>query len=39
VQGWELSSEEMEELNSLKDRFKVCGDGFLPIRVFFDDDE
>lgn len=39
VQGWELSSEEMEELSSLEDRFKVCGDGFLPIRVFFDDDE
>ncbi|PSN62096.1 Aldo/keto reductase [Corynespora cassiicola Philippines] len=37
--GWELSEDEMKKLNAVKDRFKACGDGFLPIRVFFDDDE
>ena len=39
LDGWELSAGEMEQLSSLKERFKVCGDGFLPVKVFFDDDE
>jgi len=39
MDGWELDSGEMEKLSSLKGRFKACGDGFLPIRVFFDDTE
>ena len=39
VDGWTLTSEEMKQLDSLPDRFKVCGDGWLPIKVFFGDDE
>jgi len=39
LDGWELTSEEMEKLSNLKDRFKVCGDGWLPVKVFFGDDE
>ena len=39
MDGWELDLGEMEKLNSLKGRFKACGDGFLPICVFFDDAE
>jgi len=39
LDGWELTSEEVEQLSSLKDRFKVCGDGWLPIRVFDKRDE
>jgi hypothetical protein len=34
--GWvELTDEDMSELSSLPDRFKVCGDSRLPIRIFF----
>jgi len=29
----------MKALSSLPDRFKVCGDGWLPVKVFFGDDE
>ena len=36
---WSLSSEEIHELDNLKDRFKVCGDAWLPVKVFFGDDE
>lgn len=39
LDGWSLNDEEMATLNSVKERIKVCDDGFLPIRVFFDDDE
>lgn len=39
LDGWELNEDEMAKLNAVKDRFKACGDGFLPIRVFLDDDE
>lgn len=39
LDGWELTSEEVEKLDNLKDRFKVCGDAWLPIKVFFGDDE
>jgi glycerol 2-dehydrogenase (NADP+) len=39
LDGWELTSEEMEKLSNLNDRFKVCGDGWLPVKVFFGDDE
>ncbi|KAK5143194.1 hypothetical protein LTR04_001968, partial [Oleoguttula sp. CCFEE 6159] len=38
LDGWELSSEEMRQLSSLKERFKVCGDGWLPVKGFFGDD-
>ena len=39
LDGWSLSSEQVRELDSLKDRFKVCGDAWLPVKVFFGDDE
>ena len=34
-----LTDEEMKQLSSLPDRFKVCGDAWLPVKVFFGDDE
>lgn len=39
LDGWSLSDEEMNKLDNLKDRFKVCKDGWLPVKVFFGDDE
>lgn len=39
LDGWSLTEEEMKQLSSLPDRFKVCGDGWLPVKVFFGDDE
>lgn len=39
LDGWSLAEDEMDVLNNIKERIKVCGDGFLPIRVFFFDDE
>ncbi|KAI5858602.1 NADP-dependent oxidoreductase domain-containing protein [Tricharina praecox] len=39
LNGWNLEDEDVKALNSLKDRFKVCGDAWLPIKVFFGDDE
>jgi len=39
LNGLELSSKEMGELNAVKGRYKACGDGFLLMRVFLDDDE
>ncbi|KAI2472677.1 Aldo/keto reductase [Annulohypoxylon bovei var. microspora] len=39
IDGWELTEEEIEKLNHLPDRFKVCGDDWLPVKVFFGDDE
>ncbi|KAI0834376.1 Aldo/keto reductase [Hypoxylon sp. FL0890] len=39
IDGWELTEEEINKLNSLPDRFKVCKDDWLPVKVFFGDDE
>jgi len=41
LDGWELNDEEMEKVSNLKDRFKVCGDSWLPegVKVFFGNDE
>lgn len=39
VDGWELTDDEVAQLDAIPDRFKVCGDAWLPIRVFFGDDE
>lgn len=39
LDGWELSSDEVRQLDNLKDRFKVCDDSWLPRKVFFGDDE
>lgn len=35
LDGASLSDEEMKQLSSLPDRFKVCGDAWLPIKVRF----
>jgi glycerol 2-dehydrogenase (NADP+) len=39
LDGWSLTDGEVKQLDNLKDRFKVCGDAWLPVRVFFGDDE
>jgi glycerol 2-dehydrogenase (NADP+) len=39
LDGWELTGEEVQMLDGLKDRFKVCTDDWLPVKVFFGDDE
>jgi len=39
LDGLSLTDEEMKKLSSLPDRFKVCGDAWLPVKVFFGDDE
>ncbi|RGP70856.1 aldo keto reductase [Fusarium longipes] len=39
LDGCELTDDEMETIDGIEERFKVVGDGFLPIRVFFGDDE
>jgi len=39
LDGWNLTDEEVKKLDGLKDRFKVCGDDWLPVKVFFGDDE
>jgi len=39
LDGWSLEPEEVDQLDHLKDRFKVCGDAWLPGKVFFGDDE
>lgn len=39
LDGWSLTDDEMKQLSSLPDRFKVCGDAWLPVKVFFGDDE
>ena len=37
VDGWVLDDAEMKRLDDLPDRFKVCQDGWLPVKVFFGD--
>ncbi|KAF2722693.1 aldose reductase [Polychaeton citri CBS 116435] len=39
LDGWSLTDDEVKQLSSLPDRFKVCGDDWLPVKVFFGDDE
>ncbi|KAM0306334.1 hypothetical protein ACHAPM_000899 [Fusarium culmorum] len=39
LSGWELTDDDMEAIDGIKKRFKAVGDGFLPHRVFFGDDE
>jgi glycerol 2-dehydrogenase (NADP+) len=41
LDGWDLTEEEMKAIDSLPERFKVCGDAWLPdgVKVFFGDDE
>ncbi|KAH6632228.1 Aldo/keto reductase-like protein [Chaetomium tenue] len=39
LDGWDLTDEEVAKIDGIPDRFKVCGDAWLPIKVFFGDDE
>ncbi|QDS74500.1 hypothetical protein FKW77_007050 [Venturia effusa] len=41
LDGWELTPEEMKAIDAQPERFKVCGDAWLPtgVKVFFGDDE
>jgi hypothetical protein len=39
LDGWDLSADEVKVIDSLPERFKVCGDSWLPVKVFFGDDE
>ncbi|KAJ9497922.1 hypothetical protein LTR99_002926 [Exophiala xenobiotica] len=38
IDDFELTSEEMQKLSSIPDRFKVCGDAWLPVKVFFNEE-
>jgi hypothetical protein len=37
--GISLTSGEMEKIDSMPERFNVCGDDWLPVKLFFGDDE
>ncbi|KAL6245853.1 hypothetical protein RBB50_007006 [Rhinocladiella similis] len=39
LDGWTLSRDEMEALSAINARFKVVNDSWMPIKVFFGDDE
>ncbi|KAK4109079.1 Aldo/keto reductase [Canariomyces notabilis] len=39
LDGWSLTDEEVAKIDAIPDRFKVCGDAWLPVKVFFGDDE
>lgn len=41
LDGWDLTDDEMNQINNLETRFKVCTEDFLPdgVKVFFGDDE
>jgi glycerol 2-dehydrogenase (NADP+) len=39
LDGWVLSEDEIAELTGIKTRSKVVGDSWMPIKVFFGDDE
>lgn len=39
LDGWSLTDEDIASLDGIKERFKVCGDAWLPVKVFFGDDE
>jgi len=39
LDGWSLSDDEIARIDAIPDRFKICGDSWLPVKVFFGDDE
>ncbi|TGZ81386.1 putative glycerol dehydrogenase Gcy1 [Ascodesmis nigricans] len=39
MDGWELREEDMRAMVGIKERRRVCGDAWLPVRVFLGDDE
>lgn len=38
LDGWNLSEADVKKIDVIPDRFKVCSDAWLPIKVFFGDD-
>ncbi|RMD41135.1 hypothetical protein DV735_g3992, partial [Chaetothyriales sp. CBS 134920] len=38
LDGWQLSAEQVKKLSSIPDRYKVCGQAWLPIDVFFNEE-
>lgn len=39
LDGWSLTEDEIKTVDGVSERFKVCTDSWLPIKVFFGDDE
>lgn len=39
IDNWDLTAEEIAKIDSITTRHKVCGDAWLPAKVFFGDDE
>lgn len=39
LDGWGLFDDEVKQISAIEDRFKVCQDAWLPVKVFFGDDE
>lgn len=39
LDGWDLTADEVAQIDSIPERFKVCDDKWLPVQVFFGDDE
>ncbi|KLU85761.1 hypothetical protein MAPG_04781 [Magnaporthiopsis poae ATCC 64411] len=39
LDGWDLDEDDVKALDNIKDRAKVCGDGWLGAKVFLGDDE
>ncbi|KAJ4156003.1 hypothetical protein LMH87_001219 [Akanthomyces muscarius] len=39
IDGWSLTDDEVKTIDGVTERFKVCNDNWLPIKVFFGDDE
>ena len=38
LDGWSLSSEQVEAISNIKDRHKVCDQSWLPVKVFFNEE-
>lgn len=39
LDGWEIPAKDLTALHNLSNRFKVCDDEWLPVKVFHGDDE
>jgi len=39
LDGWSLEDDEIKVMDNMPERFKVCDDAWLPVKVFFGDDE
>ncbi|KAM3519322.1 hypothetical protein NHJ13051_007578 [Beauveria bassiana] len=39
LDGWSLTDDEIKTVDGVSERFKVCTDSWLPVKVFFGDDE